>query len=162
MGGVTKTVRGFRSTAIGLVLGFAACAAITATHAAETRPTAVAPASIMPVSTAPAAPVSYSAIFDKLDSANWSDAKAGILTLPEQDAMRPYLLAKLYLAKDSPRAELFDILDLLAKAPYLPQSEQLARLASRRGAQILPDRPQIRQLLYTGASPQRGILKPIK
>jgi soluble lytic murein transglycosylase-like protein len=162
-----KTVRGFRSTAMGLVLGFAACAAITATHAAETEQTAVAPAtltpaSVAPVSTAPAAPVSYSAIFDKLDSAGWSDAKAGILTLPEQDAMRPYLLAKLYLAKDSPRAELFDILDLLAKAPYLPQSEQLARLASRRGAQILPDRPQIRQLLYTGASPQRGILKPIK
>lgn len=106
--------------------------------------------------------VAYRTIFEKLDRSAWSDAKLAILALPEADAMRPYLLARLYLAKGSPRTELFDIMDLLAKAPHLPQAEKLALLATKRGAQILPDRPQIRQLMYTGASPQRGILKSIK
>ncbi|MFT3968329.1 MAG: lytic transglycosylase domain-containing protein [Sphingobium sp.] len=113
-------------------------------------------------SLAPSDTSSYRSIFEKLDSAAWTDAKAAILALDEKDAMRPYLLARMYVAKDSPRVELFDILDLLAKAPHLPQAEQLSRLAVKRGAQILPDRPQIRQLVYTGGSPQRGILKPIK
>jgi len=104
----------------------------------------------------------YRTLFAKLDGKAWADAKAGILALDAQDPMRAYLLATFYLAKDSPRVELFDILDLLAKAPHLPQSDQLARLAEKRGAQILPDRPQVRQLIYMGGAPQRGILKPIK
>ncbi|MCE7798546.1 lytic transglycosylase domain-containing protein [Sphingobium sufflavum] len=197
-GGMTKSVRNFRSTAIGLTLTFAASVAPSAAQAADdaqgptvlmpafapdafvTAPAAPvsapafrpaplpapAPVSVPAVSAAPvqtlAGPALYRSIFDRLDASAWSDAKGAILSLPEQDAMRPYLLAKLYLAKDSPRTELFDILDLLTKAPHLPQSEQLARLATRRGAQILPDRPQIRQLMYTGGSPQRGILKAIK
>lgn len=103
----------------------------------------------------------YHAIWAQLDRQAWTDARAAILRLDADDPMRPYLLAKLYLAKDSPRVELFDLLDILARAPHLPQAEQLSRLAVKRGAQILPDRPQIRQLVYTGGSPQRSILKPL-
>jgi len=122
---------------------------------AETSSTAVADISARNTN-------AYQAIYARIDGRAWTDAKSAILALDAGDPMRAYLLAELYLAKDSPRAELFDLLDLLAKAPDLPQAEQLSRLAARRGAQVLPDRPQVRQLMYTGSSPQRAILAPIK
>lgn len=154
VGGIQNSVRRFRPTTIGLALAIAACTA-TSAYGAD---------AIQQAGNTSSGPeiASYRTIFEKLDSAAWTDAKALTLALPAQDAMRPYLLAKLYVAKDSPKVELFDILDLLAKAPHLPQSDQLSRMAVKRGAQILPDRPQLRPLMYTGGSPQRGILKPIK
>lgn len=104
----------------------------------------------------------YRDIFTAMDGQRWGDAKNSILTLDADDSMRPYLLAKLYTAKGSPRVDLFDLLDLLNKAPYLPQAEQIGRLASKRGAEILPDRPQIKQLMWTGGAPQRKILGAVK
>jgi len=103
----------------------------------------------------------YGDILAMLSASRWTEARAAILTLPENDSMRPYLLAELYTARGSPRVELFDLLDLLNKAPYLPQAEQIGRLATMRGAQVLPDRPQERQLLWAGAAPQRRILRPV-
>ncbi len=178
-----------RSTAVGLALMAVAVATVPLAHAelklaipgssftpASPVPTALAPTPLIPAPLIAASrpttftpataltadTATYRAIMDKLDGSAWIDARTAILSLDEKDAMRPYLLARLYVAKDSPHVELFDILDLLAKAPHLPQSEQLSRMAVKRGAQILPDRPQIRQLIYTGGSPQRSILKPIK
>lgn len=104
----------------------------------------------------------YRSIFDQLDNQRWSDARAAILALDPSDTMRPYLLAKFYLAKGSPRIDLFDLLDLLNKAPYLPQAAQIGRLATSRGAQILPDKPQTRQLIWMGGSPQRRTLSAIQ
>lgn len=104
----------------------------------------------------------YQAIFSSISGNAWIDARSAIAALDAGDPMRPYLLAELYLAKDSPRVELFDLLDLLARAPHLPQAERLTRLAEKRGAQSIPERAQIRPLMYTGGSPQRAILSPIK
>lgn len=104
----------------------------------------------------------YRSIIASLDGKRWAEAKTAILALDAADTMRPYLLAKLYLAKGSPRVDLFDLMDLLAKAPHLPQAEQIASLASKRGAEILPDRPQVRQLMWTGGAPQRRILGAVK
>ncbi len=104
----------------------------------------------------------YRSIFEQLDGQRWADAKTAILALDAADSMRPYLLARLYLAKDSPRVELFDLLDLLHKAPYLPQAEQLGRLATKRGAQALPGQPETRKLVWMGGSPQRRTLGAIK
>ncbi len=103
----------------------------------------------------------YRTIFDQIDSKKWLDAKIGILALGDNDSMRPYLLAKLYLAKDSPRVELFDLLDLVNKAPYLPQADQIAKLAAKRGAQV-PLGPATRKLVYMGGSPQRRTLGAVK
>jgi soluble lytic murein transglycosylase len=104
----------------------------------------------------------YRTIFDQLDGKKWIDAKTAILALEESDSMRPYLLARLYLAKDSPRVELFDLLDLVNKAPYLPQADQLSKLAAKRGAQGLPDASATRKLVWTGGSPQRRTLSAVK
>lgn len=103
----------------------------------------------------------YGAIFALLDGQNWAAAKAAITALDETDSMRPHLLAEVYLAKGSPRVELFDLLDILAKAPYLPQADRLAALARKRGAQTLPALPATRQLMWTGTSPQRATLRAV-
>lgn len=146
-----------------LLLGTIALAAMGA-------PLAAAPAAKAVANSAPnsaIAPVSqverarYGDIFTLLGNQSWSDAKAAITALGESDSMRPYLLAELYLAKGSPRVELFDLLDILAKAPQLPQAERIASLARKRGAQILPDLPATRQLMWTGTSPQRAILRAV-
>jgi soluble lytic murein transglycosylase-like protein len=104
----------------------------------------------------------YKAILAKLDGGKWADARDAILKLDESDTLRPFLLARLYLAKGSPKVDLFDLLDLLAKAPHLPQAEQIGKLAAKRGAQILPEKPQVRQLVYRGGAPQRRTLSAVK
>src|SRR5690606_9281878 len=116
--------------------------------------TGVVNSAIAPVNQAERA--RYGGIFTLLGGQSWSAAKTAIAALDETDSMRPYLLAELYLAKGSPRVELFDLLDLLAKAPHLPQAERIGALARKRGAQLLPDLPATRQLMWTGTSPQRA------
>jgi len=141
-----------------LALATTALTAI-ATPALAAKPAATASA-IQPVSQTER--TRYGAILAQLDAKRWSEARAAILALPAQDSMRPHLLAELYLAKESPRVELFDLLDLLHKAPNVPQSERIASLARKRGAQMLPDRPATRQLMWTGTSPQRQILRSVQ
>src|SRR3546814_13603922 len=83
------------------------------------------------------------------------DAKAMIGALDAQDAFRPVALAELYLARNSPRVELFDLLDLIDKAPWLDKADQLSRLAQKRGATILPVLPQVPKLVWLGGAPRR-------
>lgn len=104
----------------------------------------------------------YGDILSMLDGERWTEAKSAILSLNEKDSLRPHLLAELYLAKNSPRVELFDLLDLLHKAPDIPQNERIASLARKRGAQALPTRPATRQLMWTGTSPQRQAIRSVK
>ncbi|MDI1295011.1 MAG: lytic transglycosylase domain-containing protein [bacterium] len=97
----------------------------------------------------------YRTIFAALRDQKWADAKAMILTLDDHDAMRPLALSELYLAKGSPRTELFDLLDLINKAAWLPKADQLTRLAQKRGATILPTLPQVQKMVWLGAAPRR-------
>lgn len=104
----------------------------------------------------------YTAIFTALDEQRWSDAKARIAALGDGDVIRPYALAQLYLSKNSPKVELFDLLELINKASWLPQADQLSRLAQRRGAQILPALPQVQKLVWLGAAPRREYVASVK
>jgi len=104
----------------------------------------------------------YTAIFSALSGQKWTEAKALIDTLDKDDAMRPVALSELYLAKNSPRVELFDLLDIINKAPWLPRAEQLSRLAQRRGATILPDLPQVQKMVWLGAAPRRQYVQSVK
>lgn len=127
--------------------------------AAPTAPAATTASAIAPVNQDDRA--RYGAILVSMADQRWSEARAAIQALPETDSMRAYLLAEVYLAKGSPRVELFELMDILAKAPDLPQAERLAALARKRGAQSLPERPATRELMWTGTSPQRRILKAV-
>ena len=104
----------------------------------------------------------YRGIFGAIAAQQWNDAKAQIQALDAQDAVRPIALAELYLAKGSPRVELFDLLDLINKSPWLPKADQLSRLAQKRGATLLPTLPQVQKLVWLGAAPRRQYVAATK
>ncbi len=97
----------------------------------------------------------YRATFAALRAANWAEVKTRIGALDKDDPVRAVALATLYTAKNSPKTELFDILDLMNKASWLPHAEQLSRMAKKRGAELLPDGPQVQKLVWLGAAPRR-------
>ncbi|PNQ01337.1 lytic transglycosylase domain-containing protein [Sphingobium sp. SA916] len=104
----------------------------------------------------------YSAIYAALRDQKWMDAKAMIGALDAQDAFRPVALAELYLARNSPRVELFELLDLINKAPWLDKADQLSRLAQKRGATILPTLPQVQKMVWLGGAPRREYVSAVK
>lgn len=104
----------------------------------------------------------YTAIFASLQDQRWTDAKAMIMALDANDAIRPIALSELYLDKNSPRAELFELLDLINKAPWLAKADQLSRLAQKRGATILPTLPQVQKMVWLGSAPRREYVSTVK
>lgn len=104
----------------------------------------------------------YTAIFAALRDQRWDEARAMILALEPQDAVRSVALSEFYLDKNSPRIELFDILDLLNKAPWLAKADQLSRLAEKRGATILPALPQVQKMVWLGGAPRREYVAAVK
>ncbi len=132
---------------------------------ARAEPTLVAPAGAVDAQSA-VAPLSpqdnYRAVFAALRAANWAEARTRIASLDKDDPVRAVALAELYTAKNSPRAELFDLLALINTANWLPESSQLARMAKKRGADILPDGPQVQKLMWLGAAPKRQYTPTVK
>lgn len=104
----------------------------------------------------------YTAIFAALHDEKWTDAKAMIQALDTGDAVRPVALAELYLSKNSPKVELFELLDLINKAPWLPKADQLSRLAQKRGATLLPTLPQVQKMVWLGGAPRREYVAAVK
>ena len=82
-------------------------------------------------------PKDWRGVFDAIDAGNWASAQAGIATLP-RSILTPVAKAELYTAKGSPVVDLASLQALLAEAPELPQSDQLAAMAVRRGALTPP------------------------
>lgn len=97
----------------------------------------------------------HRAIFTALSKGDWTESKARILALDNNDPVRAVALAELYTAKDSPRVDLVDLLALLNKSAWLPAADQLSRMAQKRGADILPDLPQTQKMVYLGATSRR-------
>lgn len=138
-----------------LAAGLAAAApALADTISTDLPPTAIN-ADASPLLLSDGDKARYRAIFTALAAQQWTDAKAMIAALDPQDAVRPVALSELFLAKGSPKVELFDLLDLVNKAPWLPKADQLSRLAQKRGATILPTLPQIQKLVWLGSAPRR-------
>ncbi|MBB6123657.1 soluble lytic murein transglycosylase-like protein [Sphingobium subterraneum] len=102
------------------------------------------------------------AMFAALRQSNWTEAKNRALSLDKGDPLRAVALSQLYLAKGSPRVELFDLLDLVNTATWLPDADQLVRLAQKRGAQILPSLPQTEKLVWLGGAPRREYVPTTK
>lgn len=103
----------------------------------------------------------YRAFFGALRAENWGEAKARALSMDRDDPVRALALSELYTARNSPRVELFDLLELLNQASWLPDADQLGRLAKKRGAQLLPDGPQVQKLIYLGSAPRRRHSPPV-
>lgn len=98
----------------------------------------------------------FKAIFDAIRAEKWEDAAKMIDAAP-QGPMSAMARAELYVAPNSPKVEAEQLQALLEAAPYLPQAEQLATMARKRGLEMLPDRPGIRRFSWLGGAPKRDL-----
>ncbi|MFL6733981.1 MAG: transglycosylase SLT domain-containing protein [Sphingomicrobium sp.] len=131
------------------------------------QPAAAAPIRVAP-QPLPAPPVQpiyvpkdWRGVLDAIDGGNWASAQAGIATLPP-NILTPVAKAELYTARNSPPVSLPAIQALLAEAPDLPQAEQLARMALKRGAIQPPLYVARRNVVNLGTAPTRYRAKPVQ
>jgi soluble lytic murein transglycosylase-like protein len=122
-------------------------------------PVAQAPAQI--AQQAVVVPKDWRGVFDAIDSGNWASAQAGIAALP-RSVLTPVAKAELYTAKGSPVVDIASLQTLIAEAPELPQAEQLATMAVRRGA-LTPPAIVVEKPTYSiGSAPYRYKAKPVQ
>jgi soluble lytic murein transglycosylase-like protein len=138
----------------------APAAAPSAAVQAPTSPPAQAPAVSAPVAGVPI-PKDWRGVFDAIDAGNWASARAGIAALPP-GLLTPVATAEFYTARGSPVVDLGSLEALIAQAPELPQAEQLALMAIKRGAAtaplIVPERPTV----SLGSAPVRYRARPVQ
>jgi soluble lytic murein transglycosylase-like protein len=99
-------------------------------------------------------------VFDAIDAGSWSAARAGIALLP-RSVLTPVAKAELYTAKGSPVVDAASLQALIAEAPELPQADQLALMAYKRGVTTplltVPERATIN----LGSAPVRYRTRPV-
>jgi len=128
----------------------------------STAPITSQPAPIRPVIAQPSpaatlrAPKDWRGVFDAIDSGDWAAARAGIATLPPS-ILAPVARAEFYTAKDSPTVDLGSLQALLAEAPELPQAQQLATMAWKRGAATMPWYVQEKTTYTLGSAPDPSV-----
>lgn len=98
----------------------------------------------------------FAAIFAAIDGKNWGEA-ARLLDGAPKGPMAAMARAELYIAAGSPKVEAAQLQALLEEAPWLPQAEQLERMAIKRGAAALPQRPGTRRFSFLGSAPKRDL-----
>ena len=130
-----------------------------------TTPVTAPPTATVTQITAPAAPTvpmpkDWRGVFDAIDAGAWASAQAGIATLPP-NIRTPVAKAELYTAKGSPTADLASLQALIALAPELPQADQLAAMAIRRGATTAPLIIPERATVNLGSAPLRYKARPV-
>ncbi|MFL6721188.1 MAG: transglycosylase SLT domain-containing protein [Sphingomonas sp.] len=135
----------------------ASVAPSTTTTASE--PT-VAPQAAPPTATI-VVPKDWRGVFDAIDAGNWASAQAGIATLP-RSTLTPVAKAELYTARGSPVVDLASLQSLIAEAPELPEADQLAAMAVKRGALTPPQTLGEKPTYSIGSAPVRYKAKPVQ
>lgn len=105
-------------------------------------------------------PRDWKGVFSAIRRGDWAAANAGIASLPAS-ALTPFAKAELYTARNSPVVSAEAIQRLLAEAPELPQADQLARLAVRRGLAAPPSIVPRRRIISLPTPPTRYRAKPV-
>lgn len=95
------------------------------------------------------------AFFRALNDEDWQSI-VSIISDSRQSPLHAVFRAEYFLAANSPIASAEDIVKLLNDAPDIAQSDQLRRLAARRGVTQIPAGPEKRSLKYQGAPSVRG------
>jgi len=129
-------------------------------------PSTAAPAAQPPIAApaqpqAAAAPKDWRGVFDAIDAGNWSYAAAGIAALPPS-VLTPVARAELYTAKGSPVVDLASLQWLIARAPELPEANQLGLMAIKRGATTPPLVIPEKDTYVLGSAPVRYRAKPVQ
>ena len=96
----------------------------------------------------------YTQVLAAIRAERWADARA-MLDGANDGPLTDFLRAELLVAANSPRAEVADIMPILARSPFLPQAAQLGRLAAKRGANDIPTLPAEMRLAWAGSAPRR-------
>jgi soluble lytic murein transglycosylase-like protein len=109
----------------------------------------------LPAQLGPNARAQYREIFEEIHASRWSAALVHLNAMPE-GPLHSVARAEIYLGKGSPKVEGSALSDLLNKAPELPESYALARLATARGAVSLPNIPGEQDVNWLGSAPRRG------
>jgi soluble lytic murein transglycosylase len=98
----------------------------------------------------------YRQLFAALTREDWTNVRL-MLDQRADGPLHAVARAQFYLAANSPRASLQSLTDLITQAPNLPWSDQLARLAIKRGATTLPAvLPDAQQLFLQPAMARRA------
>lgn len=105
-------------------------------------------------------PKDWRGVFDAIDAGQWASAQAGIAALPKS-ILTPVAKAQLYTARGSPVVDLASLQALLAEAPEIPQADQLAAMAVKRGALTLPPIIPERTTYSIGSAPIRYKAHPV-
>jgi soluble lytic murein transglycosylase-like protein len=142
---------------IGVALAFVA-SPVMAVTTADTFRQASSPDLLAEIGGQPSAKEkeSLAAIFSAIDGQKWADAQRLIDTAPK-GPMAHFARAELYLAAGSPKVEVAELQALLNDAPWLPQAEQLEKMATKRGATDLPIRPGTKRFSWLGEAPKRDL-----
>lgn len=98
----------------------------------------------------------FAAIYDAIRTERWDEA-ARLIEQAPQGPMAAMARAELYVAPNSPKVDAGALQGLLQSAPYLPQAEQLATMARKRGAETIADRPGLRRFSWLGGAPKRNL-----
>lgn len=114
-----------------------------------------------PPPSAIASPKDWRGVFNAIDAGNWAAARAGIATLP-RSVLTPVARAELYTAKGSPIVDLASLQALIAEAPELPQADQLALMAYKRGATTPPLVVPEKATVNLGSAPVRYRTRPVQ
>lgn len=96
----------------------------------------------------------YTQLFAAIEREDWINVQS-MLSQRVDGPLHAVARAQYYLAATSPKADLGSLTDLLTRAPDLPWSEQLGRLALKRGALTLPVMPTGQALAALPSTPRR-------
>ena len=116
------------------------------------------PKPVVPIATVPK---DWRGVFAAIRAEDWADARAGIDALGDSP-LKAVAKAQLFTAKNSPKADLNDILLLLGEAPDLPQAVQLQRMAVARGAIDTPTIVYPARVVPLAAAPRRHRSSPVQ
>ncbi len=106
-------------------------------------------------------PKDWRGVFDAIDTGQWASAQAGIAALP-RSVLTPLAKAELYTARGSPIIDLSSLQALISEAPELPEGDQLALLAYKRGATRAAFSLTEKPTYNLGSAPIRYKAKPVQ
>jgi soluble lytic murein transglycosylase-like protein len=96
----------------------------------------------------------YKSLFAAIDLRDWARVDAMFAEKPE-GPLHQIARAEYYLDAASPKVELPEIENWLAKGTSLPQAAQIANLGLKRGMTAMPALPAEQQLVSQGYAPRR-------
>ena len=96
----------------------------------------------------------YRDIFASIKRQDWAKVQT-LLAQRADGPLHPVARAEYYLAANSPRVEIDALNAWLATGTTLPQAEQMAALAMKRGATAYPALPQAQPLFSQPSTPRR-------